>query len=108
MLYRPLALVAVLGGGDYLLWDWSLGGDHYTVAVISGLTLPPLAIALVWLGVVNLTRLLTDGARRGRSRAGARRGGAGARGGEPEPAVSQDGSWEDEPVSGSTSSKLAA
>lgn len=101
MLYRPLALACVLGIGDYLLWDWSLGGNHYTVALVSGLTLPPVVIALVWLLVVNVMRLLTGGARRSGARPVKR-----TRAGEP--ADSTDGSWEDEPVSGSASSKLAA
>ncbi len=106
MLHRPLALVSVLGIGDYLLWDWSLGGNHYTVALVAGLTLPPIAIAFAWLLAVNLVRLLRDGALRPRSRAAAR--GAGGVVNEQELADSAGGSWEDEPVSGSASSKLAA
>jgi hypothetical protein len=101
VLHRPLALVCVLGAGDYLLWDWSLGGDHYTVALIAGLTLPPIAIAFAWLLVVNVTRLLTGGVRRPRARSSSRAGAG-------EPTDSADGSWEDEPMPGSDSSKLAA
>jgi hypothetical protein len=105
VLHRHLALVGVLGAGDYLLWNWSLGGDHYTLAVISGLTLPPLAIALIWLLALNLTRLLAHTARRPRARPDARHD-AGPRAGEP--ADSSSGSWKDELVPGSDSSKLAA
>jgi hypothetical protein len=56
-------LVCVLAGGDYLLWNWSLQGSHDVLALVSGLTLPPLAIALVWLLALNAARLLTRLAR---------------------------------------------
>jgi len=42
---RPLALVLGLTAGDYLLWNWSLSGNHDVPALVSGLTLPPLAAA---------------------------------------------------------------
>lgn len=58
MPYRPLALVCVLAGGDYLLWNWSLQGNHDVLSLVSGLTLPPLAIALAWLLALNATRVL--------------------------------------------------
>ena len=35
--------------GDYLLWNWSLNGNHDVLALVSGLTLPPLALACLWL-----------------------------------------------------------
>lgn len=60
---RPLALVLVLAGGDYLLWNWLLQGNHDVLALVSGLTLPPLAIALIWLLALNATRLLARAAR---------------------------------------------
>lgn len=60
---RPLALVSVLAGGDYLLWNWSLQGSHDVLSLVSGLTLPPLAIALAWLLALNATRLLARIAR---------------------------------------------
>jgi hypothetical protein len=53
-----LALVFALAGGDYLLWNWSLQGGHDVLALISGLTLTPLALALLWLLVLNTGRLL--------------------------------------------------
>lgn len=64
MHYRPLALASVLTVGDYLLWNWSLQGGHDVTALVSGLTLPPLAIALIWLCALNLARLLARTARR--------------------------------------------
>jgi hypothetical protein len=62
--HRPLAFVLALAAGDYLLWNWSLAGGHDVVALISGLTLPPLAVALVGLLVLNAARLLAHSALR--------------------------------------------
>jgi hypothetical protein len=56
--HRPVALVSVLALGDYLLWNWSLQGNHDVLALISGLTLVLLAIALIWLAALNTGRLL--------------------------------------------------
>jgi hypothetical protein len=56
--HRPLVLVSGLTLGDYLLWNWSLSGNHDVLALVSGLTMPPLAIALLWLGMVSLARLV--------------------------------------------------
>ncbi len=53
----------MLAGGDYLLWNWSLQGSHDVLALVSGLTLPPLAIALIWLLALNTARLLARAAR---------------------------------------------
>jgi hypothetical protein len=66
--HRPLALVSVLAGADYLLWNWSLQGSHDVLALISGLTLPPLALALIWLLGLNVARGLTQMARSPRRR----------------------------------------
>jgi hypothetical protein len=44
--------------GDYLLWNWSLAGDHGALALVSGLTLPPLALACASLLALNLARLI--------------------------------------------------
>ncbi len=63
MHHRPLALVSVLAAGDYLLWNWSLQGNHDLLALVSGLTLPPLAIALMWLLGLTAARLLAQAAR---------------------------------------------
>jgi hypothetical protein len=60
---RSLVLVLGLTFCDYLLWSWSLGGNHDVVALISGLTLPPLAVACLWLLVLSVARLLARAAR---------------------------------------------
>ncbi len=61
----------MLAVGDYLLWNWSLQGNHDVLALISGLTLVLLAIALIWLVALNVGRMLTGAAHRrsARSRA---------------------------------------
>lgn len=64
MSHRPLAIVTGLTVGDYLLWNWSLGGSHDVIALVSGLTLPPLAAASVWLIALTAARLLGRAARR--------------------------------------------
>lgn len=64
MPHRPLAIVSGLAIGDYLLWNWSLSHSHDVLALISGLTLPPLAIACLWLLAVSLARLLARTTRR--------------------------------------------
>jgi hypothetical protein len=50
--------------GDYLLWNWSLNGNHDVLALVSGLTLPPLAVACVWLLAMSVARLIASSARR--------------------------------------------
>jgi hypothetical protein len=62
--YRPLAFVSGLTLGDYLLWNWSLNANHDVFALVSGLTLPPLFLACVWLLAVSLIRLVGGSARR--------------------------------------------
>ena len=49
MSQRPLVFVSGLTIGDYLLWNWSLNANHAVIALVSGLTLPPLALATLWL-----------------------------------------------------------
>lgn len=83
MPYRPLALVSGLTIGDYLLWNWSLNANHDVLALVSGLTLPPLAIVCLWLLALTVARLLartTRGASHARARkpAAARRRAAAA------------------------------
>jgi hypothetical protein len=58
----------VLAIGDYLLWNWSLNGSHDALALVSGLTLPPLAIACVWLLALSAVRLLAHSTDRSRVR----------------------------------------
>lgn len=68
MSLRPLVLVSGLTVGDYLLWNWSLNSNHDVLALISGLTLPPFAVACLWLIALTVARL----AGRTRTRSGAR------------------------------------
>ena len=64
MSHRALLTVLALTVADLLLWHWSLAGNRDVLAIISGLTLPPLCVALLWLTAVNLARLLARGVRR--------------------------------------------
>jgi hypothetical protein len=60
---RPLVLVCGLTFGDYLLWNWSLNSNHDVLALVSGLTLPPLGVVCLWLLALSLARLLDRSAR---------------------------------------------
>jgi hypothetical protein len=71
--YRPLAIVSGLTLGDYLLWDWSLNHNHDVLAVVAGLTLPPVALAWLWLLIVTVVRLTARTTRRSSERAAGRR-----------------------------------
>jgi hypothetical protein len=71
--YRPLAIVSGLTLGDYLLWNWSLNHNHDVLAVVAGLTLPPLALAWLWLLAVTLVRFTARTTRRSSQRAAGRR-----------------------------------
>ena len=75
-LRRPLAIVSLLALADYLLWNWSLGGSHDILALVAGLMLVPLLIAVAWLFVKGVTRLLAETARRTRTRPARARAGA--------------------------------
>jgi hypothetical protein len=55
--HRALALVSALTAGDFLLWNWSLSGGRVVLALVSGLTLPPLCAACLLLLAVNAARL---------------------------------------------------
>jgi hypothetical protein len=71
--HRPLAIVSGLTIGDYLLWNWSLNANHAVLALVSGLTLPPLAIACAWLLALTVARLIARSSRESRrARSGAR------------------------------------
>jgi hypothetical protein len=61
--HRPLVLVTGLTVGDYLLWNWSLNGNHTVLALVSGLTLPPLAVACLWLLTMAVARLIASSAK---------------------------------------------
>lgn len=84
-LRRPLAVVSLLALADYLLWNWSLAGSHDILALVAGLTLVPLLIALAWLFVRSTTSLVAEAARRARVRTAARGEARRARAGESSP-----------------------
>jgi hypothetical protein len=86
-------LVPVLGLsiGDYLLWSWSLNGNHDVLALIAGLTLPPLVVACVWLLALSAADVIAATIRRPSARtsaAGARRRRSRGRGARPPAATS--------------------
>ena len=64
MSHRALLTVFALTVADFVLWHWSLGANRDVLALVSGLTLPPLFAALIWMLALNLARLLARGARR--------------------------------------------
>jgi hypothetical protein len=71
--HRPLATVSGLTIGDYLLWNWSSNANHDVLALVSGLTLPPLAVACAWLLALTAARLIAARSRDGhRARSSAR------------------------------------
>jgi hypothetical protein len=76
-----LGLAAV----DYLAWNWSLAHGPELLALICGLALAPLLIALAWLLAVGSARFLAD--RFGRGRASGLRRGRAPGAGEPAAAV---------------------
>lgn len=76
MSHRPLALVSGLTVGDYLLWNWSLNHNRDVLALVSGLTLPPLVVVCVWLLALSLARLLARAPRRSATHAARGRAGA--------------------------------
>jgi hypothetical protein len=66
---RPTLTVAGLALGDYLLWKWSLGSHQDVLALIAGLSLPPLGAAFVWLAGLLAVRALARQTRRAALRA---------------------------------------
>jgi hypothetical protein len=108
---RPLVFLTGLTIGDYLLWNWSLNGNHDVLALISGLSLPPLAVAWLWLLALTGARLLAGITQRPsrRSARGAARRGARAR---PAPAAAtapvEEAADPSARSAGQSSSKLAA
>jgi hypothetical protein len=53
----PLVLVSALTGGDFWLWNWSLSANRDVLALVSGLTLLPLAAACLLLFVLTAARI---------------------------------------------------
>jgi hypothetical protein len=62
--FRLLAFFSGLTLGDYVLWNWSLSNNRDVLALVSGLTLPPLAAAFVWLLALSVARLVARSSRR--------------------------------------------
>ena len=110
--HRPLALVSGLTLGDYLLWNWSLNGNHDVLAVVAGLTLPPLAIAFVWLLAPTAGRLIARSTHRSSARGRAARASADPRPGHagagPAPDAAHNGADAATVSSDASSGKLAA
>jgi len=107
MVYRRLIFVALLSGCDYLLWNWSLAGNHGLEAIVSGLTLPVLLTALTWLMIRTLATLIGSSGLRKTSR-GSTATHARRAGGRPTAvsSIAEDRSVEQDTVS--ATGKLAA
>ena len=109
-------LLSGLTLGDYLLWNWSLNANHDVLALVSGLTLPPLALACSWMIAATLIRIVRGTTRRSgrsaaaiRARATAERAAAGARSARTTAAAGgPDGATTSTGASPSSSGKLAA
>jgi hypothetical protein len=100
--HRPLAIVTGLTIGDYLLWNWSLNANRDVLALVSGLTLPPITIAFLWLVALTGARLIARTSRaRGRSQTAERASGAST---APRPQAQRPAST----TSASQSRKIAA
>jgi hypothetical protein len=70
--------VLALTVGDYLLWNWSLSANHDVLALVSGLTLPPLVLVSLWIlaaGAMRLVAALAPRRRAARARHAASTGG---------------------------------
>jgi hypothetical protein len=74
--HRPLAIVSGFTIGDYLLWNWSLNANRDVLALVSGLTLPPLVIACMWLLALTAARLIARSSRQSRRTRSRARGAA--------------------------------
>jgi hypothetical protein len=100
--HRPLAIVTGLTIGDYLLWNWSLNASHGVLALVSGLTLPPLTIAFLWLVALTAARLIARSSRARARAVDAKRVAASARAARSATTPSPS------PTSASSSRKIAA
>jgi hypothetical protein len=65
--------VSGLTVADYLLWNWSLNTNHDVLALVSGLTLPPLAVGCLWLLALTVARVIARSARRPAARTRSKR-----------------------------------
>jgi hypothetical protein len=55
----PLGVTAALAGLDWGAWSWATDSNHATVALVAGLVMAPIAVALTW----SLARVLIAVAR---------------------------------------------
>jgi hypothetical protein len=96
--------------GDYLLWNWSLNANHAAIALISGLTLPPLTLAALWLLAVGVARLIARTTRRpSAGRGGGTKSAAAAQAPRPSAgALAREQSVAPAQAAASSSRKLAA
>jgi hypothetical protein len=105
--FRPLVFLSGLTAGDYLLWNWSLNANHDVLALVSGLTLPPLALAVLWLLAVAVARVIA-GTASPAARAERRQRRLRRRHPPAVPGVALEDSPKTTATAGSASSKLAA
>jgi chromate transport protein ChrA len=71
MLLGPLAAIVICVIADWAIWDWSISSDHGTIALIAGLAIAPLIVALAWYSALALIAAIRAGLRW--AAAGARR-----------------------------------
>lgn len=67
VLRRPLVIVGLLFGLDYLLWLWSLGGSRGALGMVAGPLLVVLGCTLLWLVIKHTARALASGTLRARA-----------------------------------------
>jgi hypothetical protein len=67
MLLGPLGLVFLLVLVDYGAWDWAIASDQGTVALVAGLAMAPLMVALAWYASLALSAVVRAGTRRAQS-----------------------------------------
>ncbi len=66
VLRRPIVIIGVLFGLDYLVWLWSLGGSRGVVGMVAGPLLVILGCALLWLLIKQVLRAVASTTRRRR------------------------------------------
>jgi hypothetical protein len=85
---RAFSIVLVLAAADYLVWIWATSGERAVPAVVTGLALPPLAIALAWVTLLTVVagarRIAGALGRRTRARTARKFSAAAVSGSDPE------------------------
>ncbi len=61
---KALVCVSAATAGDYMLWNWSIGGAHDILALASGLILLPLAAVCFGLLALTCLQLVARSVRR--------------------------------------------